>query len=223
MKKVLVLAAAVTLFATQAMAASSIIGSKHDLRVGQPGGDSTYVDQNGTTSQVCVFCHTPHGAQTTDPLWNRTGVVANITAEYNSVTLDAVSRPGAVDAAVDASDAPLCITCHDSNSVVDALGNPPNDGTVLFAGGGFGTSALNIDSDLSNDHPIGMPYATVATNAGVAEFQTLATVTAAGLNFYTATNVMWCSSCHDVHDDANAPFLAKSNTASGLCTTCHVK
>jgi predicted CXXCH cytochrome family protein len=34
---------------------------------------------------------------------------------------------------------------------------------------------------------------------------------------------MWCSSCHDVHNNANAPFLNVANDGSALCLTCHVK
>ena len=32
-----------------------------------------------------------------------------------------------------------------------------------------------------------------------------------------------CASCHDPHDNTNAPFLRKTNTASALCSTCHQK
>ena len=32
-----------------------------------------------------------------------------------------------------------------------------------------------------------------------------------------------CASCHDPHDNSNAPFLVMANTASALCLTCHDK
>jgi predicted CXXCH cytochrome family protein len=34
---------------------------------------------------------------------------------------------------------------------------------------------------------------------------------------------VWCSSCHDVHDNANQPFLVMANTGSALCLGCHDK
>lgn len=221
MKKVLVLAAALALAATPVFA-SSIVGSKHDLRQGQPGGDSTFVDQNGSTTQVCVFCHTPHGASTTvKPLWNRSKSVT-IGNLYNSATLDQTnSRPTVVASKVAASDAKLCISCHDGANVISGLLNPPNDGAapqVTYGGTGFGTSQLSIGTDLTNDHPIGMNYSAVAAASGATEFVAVPS----GITFYDG-GVMWCSSCHDVHNDANAPFLAKDNAGSGLCVSCHVK
>lgn len=223
MKKVLILAAAIALAATPAFA-SSIVGSKHDLRAGQPGGDSTFVQNTGGSTQVCVFCHTPHGAGSVNPLWNRSASTG-ISGYYNSVTLDSATRPATVSGEVDASDAPLCLSCHDGANVVGGLLNPPNDGTVAF-GQPLGFNAppgdgvnLSLGGDLSNDHPIGMNYSQVAGNSGTTEFNV-----STGLTFYGANNkVMWCSTCHDVHNDANAPFLAADNTNSGLCTTCHVK
>jgi predicted CXXCH cytochrome family protein len=32
-----------------------------------------------------------------------------------------------------------------------------------------------------------------------------------------------CGSCHNVHDPQYPGFLRKSNAASALCTTCHIK
>ncbi|MCF6192532.1 MAG: cytochrome c3 family protein [Candidatus Hydrothermae bacterium] len=32
-----------------------------------------------------------------------------------------------------------------------------------------------------------------------------------------------CGTCHNPHDNTNAPFLEASNTGSQLCLTCHLK
>jgi len=95
MKKVLVLAAAIALFATPAL--SAITGTKHDL--------SAY---GGAGNELCVFCHTPHGGATGGiaPLWNRSQVSA--TNFYNSATLDAATSV----ASANLTDAPLCLSCH---------------------------------------------------------------------------------------------------------------
>lgn len=220
MKKVLVLAAALAFAATPAFAVvSSIVNSKHDLRSTAPGGTSVYVAQTGTTTQVCVFCHTPHGASTSvKPLWNRSKSIT-IGNLYNSTTLDQTySRPQVVSIKVGNSDAKLCLSCHDGANVVSGLLNPPNGETTVYgAPAGFGSSQLSIGTDLTNDHPIGMNYSLVA-GADSAGFNLPAT----GITFYDG-GVMWCSSCHDVHNDEFVPFLAKSNSGSGLCITCHKK
>jgi predicted CXXCH cytochrome family protein len=222
MKKVLVLAAAIALFATPALA-EVIANSKHNLST---SGAGTIVSTD--YDEICVFCHTPHGADTSvsnAPLWNRntTTVIAEL---YNSATLDQVnSAPAVVSAAILASDAPLCLSCHDGASlagnlknVTNAIGAQPAFGAAN-AVSGF-TNLFDGANSMTNDHPIGMNYAAV---------QGLDT---AGFNAPTGNlvgtlqipgGVMWCSSCHDVHDNANAPFLAMSNAGSAMCTTCHNK
>ncbi|WP_457595465.1 hypothetical protein, partial [Hydrogenimonas sp.] len=43
-------------FLSQAAWSASIIGSKHDLST-----TNYYGPYSGATTQICVFCHTPHG------------------------------------------------------------------------------------------------------------------------------------------------------------------
>lgn len=225
MKKVLGIMLLVALLATPAFAAS-IKNSKHNLSTSGPGSiKSTDYDE------ICVFCHTPHAANKSvalAPLWNR-GVITGSTLDplYNSSTLEAANRPSQVD--VDSTDAPLCLSCHDGSSLAGQLVNPSNlagGGQPSFAAGKDKVSStanlLDSSNGLSNDHPIGFDYTdAIVTSDG--ELQSYATVTGAGLNFYENSRAFWCSTCHDVHNDANNPFLAKSNSASGLCLTCHIK
>jgi len=78
MKKVFVLLAATTLLAGPAFGA--IDGSKHDL--------ASY--QTGTSTETCVYCHTPHGADTTvtnAPLWNRDISAVSVSAVYAGANL----------------------------------------------------------------------------------------------------------------------------------------
>lgn len=216
MKKVLVLVAAALLFTTPAMAL--IAGGSHDLS-SAGGGPVT-----SNTDETCVFCHTPHGAAAVGfaPLWNR-GVV-NATDFYNN---PAGSMQAVVSLAnTNATDAPLCLSCHDGSSFSGALVNPPNalggpSPTTVGAMGAF----ANLDTDLSNDHPIGFDY--VAAQGLDAELRTKVVaegVLGAGALSYGAGDDMWCSSCHDVHGVAAVPtFLRVANTASALCTACHIK
>ncbi|PLX94165.1 MAG: cytochrome C [Desulfuromonas sp.] len=203
-KRTLVAAVAVSLLASPAFA---LIGhTKHDL---SSGSGNTIV---GTSDEICVYCHTPHGAASVAdaPLWNRT--TPAVTSIYTSNSIDATITLTEVQA----SDAPLCLSCHDGASMTAALNNTPN------AGGGnpaanIGAVETNLGTDLSNDHPVGFVFTTALVDS---EIQTPST---APVDFGSGSNEMWCSSCHDVHDDSNPPFLVMSNTGSDLCLDCHKK
>lgn len=215
------MAAVLTLVAGQALAVTTIKGTKHDLST---SGSGTVKSTN--YEEICIFCHTPHKAvdQLNAPLWNRSGTNAiTISRYYNSATLDTVSRQTAVATKVGQSDVKLCLSCHDGASLTNDLANPSNlEGGAQPSGAGLvelaGTNPANIGTDLHDDHPIGMVYATVVTNTPTEWVAS----PVSSIKFYDG-GVMWCSSCHDVHDNTAAPFLATSNVASGLCLSCHNK
>jgi len=212
MKKVLVLAAAAMLLATPAMALIS--GTAHDLSSGN------LFTVEGDSDEVCVYCHTPHGGALLDaPLWNRT--VANATGFYNSATLDVDTSL----AGTNASDAPLCLSCHDGSSVGDALTNPPNPLASVTVTGALSANA-NLGKDLSNDHPVGFEFTTAAQTSDGELFPkaTIETGAMTDALSYGSGNDMWCSSCHDVHGVSGVPtFLRMSNAGSNLCLACHNK
>jgi predicted CXXCH cytochrome family protein len=84
---------------------------------------------------------------------------------------------------------------------------------------------LSLGTDLSNDHPISMPYPTPAQDPAFK----VPTDAQKGWGGASPNEVKlyagWveCGSCHNVHSNDFAPFLRKSNAASALCTTCHAK
>ncbi|HEY5673049.1 MAG TPA: cytochrome c3 family protein [Malonomonas sp.] len=226
MKKALVLAIAVALLATPAFAV--ITNSKHDLSP----GSTTPLKNTGTNTELCVYCHTPHAADvsvTTAPLWNR-GVQNASGTVYVGLEITAVYDINSINQ----TDAPLCLSCHDG-VVGNALVNAPNTGTVDLAAvdAGFSADALiggAAANDLNNDHPIGFIYTNVSSaDAGAdTEIKAKAVVEAVGgmagaVSYGATNNMMWCSSCHDVHDNANAPFLRVNNAGSDLCLACHDK
>ncbi len=206
MKKVLVLAAIALMFAAPAIAA--VTGTAHDLSSGTTSSN---------TDEICVFCHTPHGASAAGfaPLWNRTSVNATVVYGNPAGTMDAVPTL----ASVNASDAVLCLSCHDGASVAGNLTNPPN-----ALGGAQPTVTATVSAnatlgtDLSNDHPVGFVY-DAALVAADGELQAVTTQALYG----AGSDTMWCSSCHDVHDNTNSPFLISTNAGSALCLTCHIK
>ncbi len=201
MKKIIVLAALVTLVATSAFGAIS--GTAHDL-----SGKGT-----GTT-EICAFCHTPHSGTTQAPLWNR-GAGPGVVTEYNSSTMNATSGSAS-------SDASLCLSCHDSTAYAGTvLTNVPNGST--YVPGSLAMTSVNaiIGTNLSNDHPVGFAYADSTADAGIR-----GTIVGSNVQLFSLTAAktdVWCSSCHDVHDNTVAPFLVQSNANSALCLACHNK
>jgi predicted CXXCH cytochrome family protein len=150
--------------------AASILDTKHNLSsVAKTNAGNIQTDG---TSEVCVFCHTPHGADTTvaAPLWNRAKTTATFQV-YTSPTLDsAVGQPNGTSLA--------CLSCHDGTIAFDALRNQPGSGGFdqaapsagwTFVNAGVGGNKMPVgritnlgdgagDPDLRNDHPISMRY-----------------------------------------------------------------
>ncbi len=218
------MAAVLTLVAGQALAVTSIKNTKHDLSSTSTGATNV---KSSNYEEICIFCHTPHKAvdQLNAPLWNRSGTDSiSISRYYNSATLDTASRQTAVSAKIAVSDVKLCLSCHDGASLTNGLANPSNleggaqPAGLVELGSVAATVPANIGTDLHDDHPIGMVYNTIYSNNTAEWVQN----PVASIKFYDG-GVMWCSSCHDVHDNTAAPFLATSNVASGLCLSCHKK
>lgn len=125
-----------------------------------------------TAGEICVFCHTPHGASTTAaaPIWNKKLADPATFTKYTSTTLDAtVDLTNSVSLA--------CLTCHDGTQAMDTVLNAPGSGGYDANGArmaGVTWSGTNVDpvtgklvagaitnlgTDLSNDHPVGIVYA----------------------------------------------------------------
>ncbi len=216
MKKVLVLVAVSLMFAVPAMALT-IVGTKHDLSTTGPVNAAL----GGTIDEICVYCHTPHGADTTvslAPLWNRVNTTLDGTEDlYASSTFNAAASAGYGYAGINGSDAVLCLSCHDGTSVTDTLVNMPNSGQTVATTAITNGNALILGDteEMSNDHPVGFCYSQVQGLAGE-ELKAAPTVP-------LFEGDMWCSSCHDVHDNQYTPFLSMANGGSALCLDCHDK
>jgi len=134
--------------------------SPHNLSTFGPGAGST-------TSQVCVYCHTPHAgagalAGNTVPLWNKAAVSVegdfDRYSDLGSVTFDAAeANVGSVSMA--------CLTCHDGVQAIDVAINasgrdlgPGFIDTGARTMPGLNTIAV-LGTDLRDDHPISMQYA----------------------------------------------------------------
>jgi predicted CXXCH cytochrome family protein len=211
-----------------ALALGDVVNSKHNLVAGSG------------QSQVCVFCHTPHGANTgTTALWNRQ-LPTNTFVWTPVATVNGTRLPATV------SDSSLkCLSCHDGAT---ALGNVMRDPgslatnmTATLTGTNYDVVGGATNKDLGGNHPVGVPYpnqtATGAYNgitlANIAGFNAAAGLSGVKLYFNAnqTTGVLGveCGTCHDPHGIAGtgganlAKFLRKDNASSALCTTCHAK
>jgi len=105
-----------------------------------------------------------------------------------------------------------CSQCHRGDPFGGETNEPPYTSSGI-------REAFIIGHDLSNDHPISMPYPYPANP----ELKSVADVTSSGLRLFYSDNRVECASCHDPHDPTYRPFLRKSNQNSDLCLTCHIK
>ena len=191
---------------------TSVVGTLHNLSYAAssnryPGGLRDY-------GEVCVYCHTPHGGQTSAPLWNRNFSTATYQmydqAHSSTINMTVDPQPTGVSLA--------CLSCHDGTVGLDVITNVPNNYVGLPALGTTMPAGLfNLGTDLRNDHPISVLY----DNTADPKFNSAASVGAAGLQLYGGK--VQCGSCHDPHTAANRPFLRISNGGSSLCLTCHIK
>lgn len=240
MKKIVLSVAALLATAALAYAAASpntIVGSAHDMNVrpyDQASGDTQ------STTEICVYCHTPHNAYRNVPLWNR--VDPSPQQLYNSVTLSTEAKSATFTMN---SISAFCMSCHDGVTKMGAIKNLPVAGEGGDVAGNFGTeitaswAALGTvaSQSLKNDHPIGFNYATAQAQDDLESktggLHTIAEVKASfGESgsyqpFFTSErgdNQMECASCHKVHQPgASFNFLRIENGSSKLCLACHNK
>lgn len=178
LKRILLLGIASTFALAASVQAASIVDSKHNL-----GSEGVKTDRNWTTAttEVCVFCHTPHGGVAKDgndvtvaPLWNK----SLPTTTYSTYdTLGTSSLQGEVAGVGSVSIA--CLSCHDGSQAMDVMINQPGSGgydkdTPARASGTWtgngnmdtvtgkmltATAVPGLGADLTDDHPIGIQYA----------------------------------------------------------------
>jgi hypothetical protein len=160
---------------------SDVRNTRHNLSASGPG--TTHAAPGGTT-EVCVFCHTPHGASQQDaagnavraPLWNRRIPAGSTYTPYTSSSLDAQYITDGFDNTPGGS-SKLCLSCHDgtlaignvnvlngaTNVTIPMVGtgtNPTTGATGVMPPGEGVTSGFTrfLGTDLRNDHPISVTF-----------------------------------------------------------------
>ena len=234
------------LILSQIVVSAEIRNSKHDLSATNEYGNF----YGEASTQICVFCHTPHAANSslTDgnpgqaPIWNRRITDDTQFQLYEgSFSVPTGPTPSPISVA--------CLSCHDGVSATGGVSavasndvhvviNTPGAGSVNalnpncsachpFAqpegGELYPSEAWQIGADLTNDHPISINYNTSFEHTGGlgGEFEP------APLNGVKLFNgKVECASCHDVHAGGIDFFLrgtTDNNSNSKLCKSCHVK
>jgi predicted CXXCH cytochrome family protein len=173
MKKVLSLVAVTGIVAASSAAfAGSIVNSKHNLSATPATGQSSNFSP-GTSTQICVYCHAPHNAKLSLPLWNRTNPTTAFVL-YSGVNMQ--NRSFKSSFTTDSTSL-FCMSCHDGNTAMNAVHNAgiienpngapradlsrPENGTLspTVLSGPATLGAKTADS-LTKTHPINFPVST---------------------------------------------------------------
>ncbi len=103
------------------LAASGIVSSRHNL------GAFGRVIRTGSTTEICIFCHTPHHSSTSEgPLWNRGTPGSTFTAYGSTISGSNVSTVAGPSLA--------CLSCHDGVTTFDDIVNTPGKGGITQGG-----------------------------------------------------------------------------------------
>jgi len=179
--------------------------SKHNLALGDPGKVAV-----ASESEMCNFCHTPHGSVGEKALWSHSLSTATYTP-YTSTTMKAaVGQP--------TGESKLCLSCHDGTVALGLMHRQKPNASARLASVRMTPGRAVLGTDLSDDHPVSFSYdAALAAGAQLKEPALLN-----NLVRLDARGQVQCTSCHDPHNDANGMFLVQNNYASALCLNCHV-
>ncbi|MBI5453754.1 MAG: hypothetical protein HY956_03910 [Deltaproteobacteria bacterium] len=108
------------------VAASGISGTRHNM-----GSIGKVVTMNGTT-EICVFCHTPHHSNTASnlvPMWNRgTSAPTSFTAYGTTIGGSTINNTDIGSTTL------ACLSCHDGVTTFDNIVNAPGKGGVTAGG-----------------------------------------------------------------------------------------
>jgi putative hemolysin len=161
-----------------------IANTRHNLTQSFLGESAGWMSMSRNNyGEVCVYCHTPHGANTNVavPLWNRTIRQTTYTT-YDKLATTAeqtYSQPGAASLS--------CLSCHDGQTAMDSIINMPG-------AGGYNAGQSTAQNNGFLDAWPGGPGQSFYGGHG-----TLSN-TPAALNNYGE-----CQSCHSMNGDQHDP------------------
>lgn len=214
--------------------------TKHNLSSTGTGSIKSLAAGSGGTTEICVFCHTPHSASLEAPLWNRSMPVGS----YQTYTSDILSALGyGIEDPLNASAAGyaihvktrVCMSCHDGTIALGNLRNLPTGMNAAIqmsgtSGGKIGTSSPGyLGIDIRDDHPVSMTYDTTKDPE-------LQAISGSNVRLYKLSgsqvivdsarangSYVECTTCHNPHDNQYGNFLIDTNQFSKICVSCHTK
>lgn len=164
---------------------------------------------HGPNANACIYCHSPHNALSSTPLWNQT-----LSTQQYTINQGAAQSPSTPTSVGQSS--MLCLSCHDGTV---AVGQTVGIGTLKM----IGALTDNMGTKLQGSHPFSIqPQINDAPNL-------VSTLAASHVTKDPAVllikNNIECSTCHDVHnqyrDLRSQNFLVRNNSESKLCFACH--
>jgi len=170
---------------TKASNRDSITNTRHNLTQSFLGGNAGWMSlSRNDYGEVCVYCHTPHGANTNvaAPLWNRTMRETTYTT-YNelgtSSLTQTVTQPGAASL--------TCLSCHDGQTAIDSIINMP------------GSGRYSADQNSGQDNAVLDKWPGGPGESFYGGHGTLSNTPA------TMANYGECQSCHSINGDQHDP------------------
>src|SRR3954470_13257570 len=197
---ILLLAAILSVISVEAQTASTntdVLGS-HDLGGGTGG-------VQGPNANACIYCHAPHNASSSTPLWNQTLSTQPYELYSSDTAQNLTAQPQVSRASL------LCLSCHDGTVAVGqtlAIGTLKMSGTMTDI---FGTK-------LQGSHPFSLQVPIKDAANLVSTLAASHTTKDAAVKLIDGN--VECSTCHDVHnqfkDKRNQNFLVRDNASGQL-------
>jgi len=223
-----------------ALGTPNVRNTVHNLSAGALAVNPFYATDE---TEVCIFCHTPHGGQSMG-LWNKADADPALAgSSWEFYTSSTASNTVKAVATVN-PESMMCLSCHDGSisvnhllnyGQIDPISTDANGQTDTTIAGrpsaspriGGNEANLNDTGKLSDDHPISFSYDAVLTEYGAKPG--LKNPSSTDIRFFGAGRRVECPTCHDPHVDYktaspdHTPFLTMSNDGSAMCLQCHDK
>lgn len=189
-------------------------------------------------TQVCIFCHTPHNADSREvPLWGHKDTAA---IGFTMASSYWVKGNGSQGDSSPTGISKKCLSCHDGTVAIGALAsqNITMTGTGVDVNGLLrGTAKGYIGTNLTSGHVISFKYTDLfqGTYSSATKLVAWANMsTSDKKSMFDRDGKMQCHSCHDPHTDwcddpsktvGPDPLWRKKCDGSGknssVCKVCH--
>ena len=130
-----------------------IANTRHNLTMSYNGQNQVMDPYRNNYYEICVYCHTPHGANSTAaaPLWNRTVTQRTYTLFNQDNTPDKTNffEPTMLDLTYTqpGPNSLTCLSCHDGATAIDSIINMPTQMTGEFRAGYSNNAETLVESE----------------------------------------------------------------------------